>query len=105
VRTIATIQGVLVAAGALLIVRWLGEHAQLRALIGHLNAVWMAGFAAKMLSSQRLTTVVVTDVLLSMMDQARESARSLQGTAEGESLARKLDALGHALRPDGPAEG
>jgi hypothetical protein len=105
VRTIATIQGMLVVVGALLIVRWLGEHAQLRELLGHLNALWMAGFAAKMLSSKWLTTVVVTDVLLAMLDQARESARSLEDTAEGESLARKLDALGHALRPDGTARG
>jgi hypothetical protein len=105
VRTIATIQGLLVAAGALLIVRWLGEHAQLRALLGHLSLTWMAGFAAKMLSSKWLTTVVVTDVLLAMMDQARDSARSLADTAEGESLARKLDALGRALRPGGPRGG
>jgi hypothetical protein len=102
VRTIASAQGVLVAAGVLLLARWLGEHARLRALLGHLDHVWLAGLAAKMLASKWLTTVVVTDVLLSMMDQARESARSLGDTAEGESLARKLDALGRALRPDRP---
>ena len=106
VRTIATIQGMLVVVGALLIVRWLGEHAQLRELArASRTPVWMAGFAAKMLASKWLTTVVVTDVLLAMMDQGRESARSLADTAEGESLARKLDALGHALRPDGTREG
>ena len=44
-----------------------------------------------------VTAVVVTDLLVSMPHQNHESARALAGTAEGEALARKLDALGGSL--------
>ena len=71
-------------------------------MIGHLDAAWIVGFTAKMLASKWLSTIVVTDVLLSMMDQTRESSQSLEDSAEGQSLARKLDALGQAMRPASP---
>ena len=105
VRTIVTVQGMLVAVGVLLIARWLGEHPLLRACSGSSTPVWVLGLVAKVLASKWLTAVVVTDLLVSMLHQGRESARSLADTAEGEALARKLDALGHALRPDGTDEG
>jgi hypothetical protein len=105
VRTIATAQGALAASGVALVAAWLGEHPLLRALLGRINAVWVVGWAAKVLASKWLTEVVVTDLLLSLLHQGRESARSLADTAEGEALARRLDALGAALRPDGPTRG
>jgi hypothetical protein len=105
VRTIVVIQGVLAVLGVALIVRWLGEHPLLRDLLGQINAVWVVGFVAKVLASKWLTEVVVTDLLLSMLHQGRESARSLADTAEGKALGQKLDALGHSLRPAGPRKG
>jgi hypothetical protein len=100
VRTVVAAQGVLVALGMALIIRWLVGHPQLRSLLGRIDAVWVVGLAANVLASRWLTVVVVTDLLLSLLHQGRESARSLADTAEGEALARKLDALGQALRPD-----
>ena len=85
--------------------RWLGEHPLLQTLLGQINAVWVVGLVAKVLASKWLTEVVVTDLLLSMLHQGRESAQSLVDTAEGEALAQKLDALGHSLRPAGPTKG
>ena len=102
VRNIVAAQGVLGALGVAMIARWLGEHPLLRDLLGQVDAVWVVGLAAKVLASKWLTEVVVTDLLLSLLYQGRESARSLADMAEREVLARKLDALGHALRPDGP---
>jgi hypothetical protein len=67
VRVIVKVQGALVALGALLIFRWVGEHPQLGALLGRIDVVWMVGFAANMLSSKWLTEVVVTDMLLSLL--------------------------------------
>jgi hypothetical protein len=68
-------------------------------LLGQIDAVWVMGLVAKVLASKWLTAVVVTDLMVSMLHQGRESAQSLADTAEGEALAQKLDALGHSLRP------
>lgn len=100
VRAVVAVQGVLAASGVAMLAAWVGDHPPLRALLGRVDAVWVVGLAAKMLASKWLTAVVVTDMLLSMLYQGREAARSLAGSAEGESLARRLDALGQALRPD-----
>jgi hypothetical protein len=105
VRTIVVVQGALSVLGVALIARWLGEHPLLRDLLGQINAAWVVGLAAKVLASKWLTEVVVTDLLLSMLHQGRESAQSLADTAEGEALAQKLDALGQSLRPAGPTKG
>lgn len=101
VRAIVAAQGVLVALGAALLIAWAEGHPLLQSLIGRVDAAWLVGFASKVMASKWLTEVVVTDLLLAMMHQDRESARSLEKTPEGEALARKLDALGHALRPGG----
>jgi hypothetical protein len=105
VRTIVVAQGALGAVGVALVAGWLGENPLLRSLLGHINLVWVLGLVAKVLASKWLTTVVVTDLMVSLLHQARESARSLADTAEGEALARKLDALGDALRVARPAKG
>jgi hypothetical protein len=99
VRTIVVIQGALGALGVVLIARWVGEHPELRTLLGQINAVWVVGWVAKVLASKWLTAVVVTDLVFSMLHQGRESALSLADTAEGKALAQKLDALGQSLRP------
>jgi hypothetical protein len=104
VRTIAVLQGALAVLGLALLAVWLNEHPLLRDLLGHIDPVWLLGFVANMLASQWLTTVVVTDLLIAMLHQVRESARSLADTAEGEALAQKLDALGSSLRPARPGE-
>jgi hypothetical protein len=104
VRTIVMIQSVLGALGVVLIVWWLGEHPLLRAWLGQINVIWVVGLAAKVLASKWLTEVVVTDLVLSMLHQGRESVQSLSDTAEGKALDRKLDALGQALRPDRPTK-
>jgi hypothetical protein len=105
VRTVVVVQGALAAIGVALVARWLGEHPLLRELLGHINLVWVLGLVANVMASKWLTTVVVTDLLVSMLHQGRESARELADTAEGEALARKLDALGYSLRPAGPTQG
>ncbi len=105
VRTIVVVQGALGGLGVALVAGWLGEHPQLRALLGRISLVWVLGLVAKVLASKWLTTVVVTDVLVSLLHQGQESARSLAGTAEGAALAQKLDALGHALRRADPPKG
>jgi hypothetical protein len=105
VRTVVAIQGALGGLGVALIAAWLGEHPLLRAWLGRINAIWVVGLAAKVLASKWLTEVVVADVLLSLLHQGRESARALADTTEGKALARKLDALGQALRPEGPTKG
>jgi len=104
VWTIVAIQTALAAAGLALIVVWLGEHPLLRAWLGRIDAVWAVGLAAKVLASKWLTEVVVTDLLLSLLHQGRESAQALEDTAEGKVLTRKLDALGHSLRLAGPTK-
>jgi hypothetical protein len=80
------------------IIAWLGEHPLLRALFGHIDLVWVLGLAAKVMASRWLTAVVVSDLMVSMLHQGRESERSLADTALGEALARKLDVLGCSLR-------
>jgi hypothetical protein len=104
VRTIVVVQSALGILGLALIARWLGEHPLLRSLLGQISPVWVLGYAANFLASKWWTTVVVTDLMVSLMHQGRESAQSLADTAEGKALARKLDALGHSLRPAGPAK-
>jgi hypothetical protein len=103
VWTIVVIQGGLAGLGVVLIVTWLGEHPLLRAWLGQISLTWVLGLVARVLASQWLTTVVVTDLVVSLLHQGQESARSLASTAEGVALAQKLDALGHSLRPAGPA--
>jgi hypothetical protein len=98
-RIIALAQGALAALGLALVVRWLGEHPVVRELLGEVSPVWMVGWVAKVLASKWLTTVVVTDLVVSLLHQGRESTRSLVDTAEGRALAEKLDALGDAVRP------
>jgi hypothetical protein len=105
VRNIVVVQVVISALGLALVARWLGEHPLLRELLGHIKPIWVLGLAAKMLASQWLTTVVVTDVVVSLLHQGREAARHLTDTAEGEVLAEKLDALSQSLRPARPANG
>jgi hypothetical protein len=105
VRTIVVVQAALGAVGVALIATWLGDHPLLRTLLGQISLVWVLGFVAKVLASKWLTTVVVTDVVLSMLHQGQESARSLADTVEREALAQKLDALGHSLRRAEPAKG
>jgi hypothetical protein len=104
VRTIGVIQGALGSLGVVLIVLWLGEHPLFRTWLGHISAVWVVGLAAKVLASKWLTEVVVTDLLLTLLYQGRESTQSLADTAEGKALALKLDALGRSLRPAGPTK-
>lgn len=100
VRAIVAVQTALSAVGVVLIACWLGEHPELEALLGEVSVAWVVGLAAKVLASKWLTAVVVTDVLVSVLHQGREAARSLAGTPEGDALERKLDALGQALRPN-----
>jgi hypothetical protein len=100
-RIISLAQGALAVPGLALVIRWLGEHPVLRDLIGEVSPVWVVGWVAKALASKWLTTVVVTDLVVSLLHQGRKSARSLAETAEGKALAEKLDALGPELRPAG----
>jgi hypothetical protein len=100
--SVAVAQTAVGALGLALIVRWVGEHPFLSELVGQLNWVWAVGLIAKVLASKWLTTVVVMDVLISLMHQGRESTRYLADTTEGKSLAQKLDVLHDALRPAGP---
>jgi hypothetical protein len=80
-----------------LIASWLAENPLLRELLGQIDPAWVLGMVAKTLASKWLTTVVVTDLLVSMLHRVQQSARSLTDTAAGETLARKLDALGCSL--------
>ncbi len=102
VRSVVMGQRVLSLSGVAILATWLGEHDLLRPLIGRIDAVWVLGLAAKVLAGKWLTEVVVTDVLLSMLHQGREAQRAMALTQEGATLARKLDALGQALRPNEP---
>jgi hypothetical protein len=88
-----------------LIASWLGENPLLRELLGRIDPAWVLGMVAKTLASKWLTTVVVTDLLVSMLHQVQQSAQSLTDTAEGEALAQKLDVLGCSLRPAGRRTG
>jgi hypothetical protein len=99
------IQAALGVVGVALLAMWVGEHPLLRALLEQISAVWVVGVGAKVLASKWLTEVVVTDQLLSLLHQGRESAQSLADTAEREALARKLDALGHSPQPPEPKKG
>jgi hypothetical protein len=105
VQTIVVVQGAMAAVGVALLVRWLGEHPLLRTLLGQISPVWVLGLVAKVLASKWLTTVVVTDLVLSMLYQGRESAQSLTDMAQRQALAEKLDVLGHSLRPAEPTKG
>ncbi|MBA4187789.1 MAG: hypothetical protein C0467_07195 [Planctomycetaceae bacterium] len=98
-RNIGVVQLVLACMGAGLLIAFVEEHPLLRSWVGQVDPIWVLGVVAKVLASKWLTTVVVTDLLVVMLHQEREAARALAGTGEGEALARKLDALGEALRP------
>lgn len=102
VRAIGLGQTALAVAGAVVLAGWVGEHPVLRTWVGHVSPAWVAGVAAKALASKWLTTVVVTDTLVAVLHREREAARSLAGTPAGDALARRLDALGEALRPAAP---
>ncbi len=99
VRRIGVVRGCLSALGAVLVVGWVGKHPQLRAWIGQVDFVWVLGVVAKVLASKWITTVVVTDLLITMLHQGREAASASAGTAAVETLAQKLDALSSAMRP------
>ena len=105
VRAIGLAQGALGVVAVALIASWLGENPLLRDLLGQIDPAWVLGMVAKTLASKWLTTVVVTDLLVSMLHRVQESAQSLTDTAEGEALAQKLDALGCSLRPAGRTTG
>jgi hypothetical protein len=105
VRTVGAVRAVVVALAAVLLAGWAGDHPLLRAWLGRVHPVWVAGVAAGMLASMWLTTVVVTDVLVSMLYQGLEAARSLAGTAAEDSLTRKINALGDSFRPAAPPAG
>lgn len=105
VRCIVALQVAVSAVGLALVARWLGDHPLLQELLGHIKPIWVVGLAAKMMASQWLTTVVVTDLVVSLLYEDREAAQSLTDTAEGNILAQKLDALGRSLRPSRPANG
>lgn len=98
VRYVVILQGALGAAGLALIAIFVVEHPLLQTLFGQIDLAWMLGLLAKVLASKWLTTVVVADLIIAMLYQGRQSAQSLADTAEGEVLARKLDALGRSLR-------
>jgi hypothetical protein len=104
-RTIVVTQGAVSILGLALIIAWLGEHPLFRSLLGEISPAWVVGFVAKVLASKWLTTVVVTDLLVSMLHQGRQSAQSLTDTAEGQALAEKLDVLAESLRPAGHRQG
>lgn len=99
VRAIGIGQSLVSVIGAVLLIRWVSEHPALRAWIGHVSVAWVLGMVAKVLASKWLTTIVVTDLMVAILHQERQAARSLEGTPEGATLARRLDALGDALRP------
>jgi hypothetical protein len=101
VRSIGLAQGALGALAVVLIATWLGENPLLRDWLGQIDPAWVLGLLAKTLASKWLTTVVVTDLLVSMLHQVRRSVQSLGDTAEGETLSQKLEALGDSLRPAG----
>ena len=98
VRIIVWAEGMIAAVGAAMLVAWLEEHPQLADWVGRVDPVWVLGAVAKVLASKWLTAVVVTDLLVAMLHQGWEAGRAMTGTAEGEALARKLDALGAAVR-------
>lgn len=102
VRNIGVLMGSLAAAGAILLLGWIGEHPQLQAWIGQLDPIWALGIVARVLASKWLTTVVVVDYLVSMLSQTREAGKSLAETAEGDLLGKKLDALGNAFHSAEP---
>jgi hypothetical protein len=101
VRAIALVQGALSLVAVVLIASWLGENPLLRDLLGQIHPSWVLGMVAKTLASKWLTTVVVTDLLVSMLHRVQESAQCLTDTAEGEALVQKLDVLGCSLRRAG----
>jgi hypothetical protein len=99
VRAIGLAQSALGVVAIALVAFWLGENPRLRDLLGQIDAAWVLGLVAKTLASKWLTTVVVTDLLVSMLHRVQKSVQSLTETVEGEALAQKLDALGGSLRP------
>ncbi|MCE9561974.1 MAG: hypothetical protein K8U57_07960 [Planctomycetes bacterium] len=98
VGAIGLFQGVLAVLGAALLIRWVGNQPQLRAWVAEVDPVWVLGMIARVLASKWLTTVVVADLLISMLFQGREASLTIATKVEGETLARKIDALGKSLR-------
>jgi hypothetical protein len=92
---------VLAIVAVALIASWLGQNPLLQDLLGRIDPAWVLGLVAKTLASKWLTTVVVTDLLVSILHRVQESAQCLTNTVEGEALAQKLVALGGSLRPAG----
>jgi hypothetical protein len=105
VRAIGVAEGALGVVAVALIALWLAENPLVRDLLGRIDPTWVVGMLAKTLGSKWLTTVVVVDLLVSMLHRVQESVQSLTRTAEGEALAQKLDALGCSLRPVGRTTG
>lgn len=104
VWVIGALQGALGAAGVVLLLLFVADHPLLQTWLGKIDPVWAAGLVIKVLAGKWLMTVVVSDLLISMLHQGQQAAHSLTGTAEGEALGRKLDALGAALRTHHPSE-
>jgi len=102
VRTIHLFQAVLAGLGAVLLIGWVAENPLLRAWVGQVDGLWVLGLLARVLASKWLTTVVVVDLLVSILHQGQQAACALADTTEGELLARKLDALGNSLRSAEP---
>lgn len=97
IRVLSTIQGLLTASGATLLVLFVGEHPVLRDLLGRVDPMWVLALVARVLAGKWLMTVVVTDLLLLLLHTGHESSRALAGTPEGERLVQKLDAMGKLL--------
>jgi hypothetical protein len=102
VRTIGLLQGLLTALGAVLLLDWVANHPQFAAWIGNVDPVWLLGAIARVLASKWLTTVVITDLLISMLHQGHQASREIANQVEGEMLAKKLGALGQSLRSAEP---
>ena len=98
VSIISLIRCLLATVGAVLLIAWVGG-APAASGTGSgrsmLSGWWVC---RRILASMWMTTVVVADLLVSMLHQGREAARTLAETEEGDALHRKLDALGTSLR-------
>ena len=88
----------LAVLGAALLIGWVGNQPQLRAWVADVDPVWVLGMIARVMASKWLTTVVVADLLISMLFQGQEASLAIADKAEGKGLARKIDALGKSLR-------
>jgi len=98
IRAISLFQGVLAVLGAALLFGWVADQPQLRVWVVDVDLAWVLGMIAKVLASKWLTTVVVTDLLISMLFQGQEASQAIAHKAEGDGLAKTIDALGKSLR-------